>query len=73
MADVQVENGFTRIANELMEVVMLQKFNGSQFKIILAIWRYTYGFSRKSHDFSLTFLSKATNIHKQQVKRKSVV
>jgi len=51
-----------------MEVVMLQKFNGSQFKLILTIWRYTYGFSRKSHEFSLTFLAKAANIHKQQVK-----
>jgi len=68
MANVQIENGYTKIANELMEVVMLQKFNGSQFKLILTIWRYTYGFNRKSHEFSLTFLSKATNIHKQQVK-----
>lgn len=68
MADVQIENGFTRLANELLEVVMSQKFNGTQFKIVLAIWRYTYGFKRKQHEFSLTFLSNATNIHKQQIK-----
>lgn len=66
--DVQTEHGFTRVANELLEVVMVQKFNGTQFKIIMAIWRYTYGFSRKSHEFSLTFLSNATGVHKQRVK-----
>lgn len=68
MADVQAENGFTKIANELLEVVMQQKFNGTQFKIIMAVWRFTYGFCRKEHEMSLTFLSNATGVHKQQIK-----
>jgi phage replication O-like protein O len=69
MTNVQPENGFTRVANELLEVVAYQKFNGTQSRIILTLWRYTYGFSRKEHDLSLTFISKATGIHKQQVKK----
>lgn len=69
MADVQAENGYTRIANELLEVVMQQKFNGTQFKIIMAVWRFTYGFQRKDHELSLSFLSKATGVHKQQLKQ----
>jgi phage replication O-like protein O len=68
MANVQAEHGFTKIANELLEVVMQQKFNGTQFKLIMAVWRFTYGFNRKEHELSLSFLSKATGIHKQQVK-----
>lgn len=68
MANVQAEHGFTKVANELLEVVMQQKLNGTQFKIIMAVWRFTYGFSRKEHDLSLTFLSKSTGVHKQQIK-----
>lgn len=68
MADVQKEHGFTPIAHEILEAVMVQKFNGTQFKIILAVWRFTYGFNRKDHEFSLTFLSKATGVHKQTIK-----
>lgn len=68
MANPQPDN-FTRISNELMENIPLYKFNGTQLRIIVVILRYTYGFSRKQHTMSLTFLSKATNIHKAQIKR----
>ena len=43
--------------------------NGTQFRIVLAIWRYTYGFNRKSHNISLAFLADVTNTNKQQVGR----
>jgi phage replication O-like protein O len=69
LASPQKENGFTPIANEILEACMGAKFNGTQFKIIIALWRYTYGFKRKEHDFSLTYLAKATGIHKQTIKR----
>lgn len=65
MADVQPENGYTRIANELMEKILLHKFNATQLKIIIAIMRYTYGFNRKSHAISITFLMKAINSSKK--------
>lgn len=64
---VQLENGYTRIANELLEQVILYKLNASQLKIVFTIIRYTYGFNRKSHSLSLTFLSKATGISKRYV------
>lgn len=69
MIGPQVEDGFTRIANELMEQVPKFKFNGTQLRIILVIWRYTYGFKRKEHEISLTFLSEAINASKSQVDR----
>ena len=64
---VQLENGYTRIANELLEQVILYKLNASQLKIVLIIIRYTYGFNRKSHSLSLSFISKATEISKRYV------
>lgn len=69
MKSPQLENGYTRIANEILEVVSKAKFNGTQFKILIIIWRYTYGFNRKDSEFSLKFLSEATNCNKQQIKR----
>lgn len=69
MANPQKENGYTPIANEILEKISQLPLNGSQYRILLIIWRFTYGFSRKEHELSLTFISTATNIHKQQVKR----
>lgn len=67
MASPQIENGFTRIANELLEAIYSTGFNGTQFKILLCVIRYTYGFKRKSHDLSISFISKATGVSKRYV------
>jgi phage replication O-like protein O len=69
VANPQKEDGYTPIAHEILEAVSKQPLNGTQFRILTVIWRYTYGFNRKEHELSLTFISKATEIHKQQVKR----
>jgi phage replication O-like protein O len=69
MADVQAENGYTRIANELLEAITRYKFNGTQLKIVMAVIRYTYGFSRKDAELSLVYLSKATGVDKRNLRR----
>lgn len=69
MADVQPENGFTIIAHELLEVVPKYKFNGTQLRIIMVVWRNTYGFGRKDHEMSITFFVKATGLGKTQIDR----
>lgn len=69
MANPQKEDGYTPIANELLEQIYKLKLNGTQFKIILVIWRYTYGFNRKEHQLSETFISKATETNKKQISR----
>lgn len=69
MADVQLEHGYTKIANEILERMALTKLSPTQFRLILVIWRYTYGFNRKDHEMSLSFLAEATGIHKQRIKQ----
>ena len=69
MQNPKLENGYTRIANEILENIAKTKLNGTQFKIVMVIWRYTYGFCRKEHEFSLSFLSQATDTNKNQIKR----
>ncbi|WP_187298829.1 replication protein [Geobacillus thermoleovorans] len=69
MVDVQLENGYTKIANEILERLALTKLSPTQFRLVLVIWRYTYGFNRKDHEMSLSFLAEATGVHKQRVKQ----
>lgn len=67
MANPQKENGYTPIANEIMEAIYSSPFNSTQLKILLFILRYTYGFSRKEHKMSLNFISKGTGISRRYV------
>ena len=69
MINVQLENGYTRISNELLEELAKLNLNGTQARIVYTIFRQTYGYQRKEHDISITFLSKATNINKMQIQR----
>ncbi|SHI76073.1 phage replication protein O [Geosporobacter subterraneus DSM 17957] len=67
MASPQKENGYTAIANELLEQIYQANFNATQLKIILFIMRYTYGFNRKQHEISIGFIVKGTSISKRYV------
>ncbi|MBZ9537053.1 replication protein [Cytobacillus oceanisediminis] len=69
MADVQLEHGFTKIANELLEHMATIKLSPIQYRLIFVIWRYTYGFNRKEHKFSLSFLGNATGYDQRQLQR----
>jgi phage replication O-like protein O len=69
LADVQLENGYTKIANKILERLALTKLSPIQYRIIFVIWRYTYGFNRKEHTFSLSFLSEATKYDQRQLQR----
>ena len=65
--DVQLENGFTKIANQMLQIIYGTNFNATQLKIILCVIRYTWGFNRKKHSFSISFLSKATGVSKRYI------
>jgi phage replication O-like protein O len=69
LADVQPENGFTRVANEILERMALTKLSPIQYRLIFVIWRFTYGFNRKEHALSSGFLSKATDYDERQIRR----
>ncbi len=67
MAGPQLENGFTQIANELLEAIMRTNFNATQLKIIFCVIRFTYGFQRKSHTLSISFISRHIGISKRNI------
>lgn len=65
----QLKNGFTRIANEILDEVSRLPLNGIQFRIVLAVWRNTYGFGRKDAELSLSFLAESIRSTKKTVGR----
>ena len=67
MADL--ENGYTRIANEILEEMAKIKLSPTQYRILFVVWRYTYGFQRKKHQLSLTFLAEATQCDLRLIQR----
>ncbi|MHA6481306.1 replication protein [Paenibacillus sp. strain BS8-2] len=69
MEDAEHKGNFTQIGNDVLEHVARSKFNGTQFSIILVILRYTDGFHRNEHEFSIGYLAKAICANPVQVKR----
>ncbi|QJT71674.1 replication protein O [Psychrobacillus phage Spoks] len=69
MANPQLNNGHTRIANEIFEQIMKTNLNGTQFRLVLAVWRYTYGFQRKTNEMSTSFLAKVIEANRTQINR----
>ncbi len=42
----EISNGFTKVANELIEALACQNLSGRELRIVLAIIRKTYGFQK---------------------------
>lgn len=64
MANVQTENGYTMIANELLEALIRYKFPPNStlpFRICIFVIRKTYGYHKKMDVISLSQFQRATN------------
>lgn len=68
-ASPQLENGHTRIANELLEVMAICRFCGTEFRIILFIIRKTYGWGKKTNVLSYGVIAKGTKSDIRYIKR----
>jgi len=65
----QRENGFTAIANELMEALSKYRIPGEQMQCLLFILRKTYGFNKISDNIALSQFVKGTDLKKSSVIR----
>lgn len=70
-----LDDGFTRIANEILEAVMHAGLSQHQLLVFMAVMRKTYGFNKKSDWVSNEQLSKLTGIlpHKCSVAKSALV
>ena len=62
-------NGYTAVANELLEAIIIYPFSSAEFKIVFAIIRKTYGYRQKHTPLSYGALSKLTGIDKRYLRR----
>lgn len=47
MSNPQIENGYTKIANELLEALIQAELSGAEYRIVCFIIRQTYGYNQK--------------------------
>lgn len=64
-----LDNGYLRISNELLEAIVLFDFTSRQLKVLLSLIRVTYGFNKKQDSISGWQLSKMTNISQQNISK----
>jgi phage replication O-like protein O len=69
MASPQTENGHTRLADELLDALIRHPFSKRQYKIILAVIRKTYGFSKLMDDIASSQLAEMTGIGEANCRR----
>lgn len=68
MANPQPDQ-FTRLSNELLEALMFYPFGGLELRIVLSIFRATYGWNKKLAYMSYGYISRMTNIGRRDVIR----
>jgi len=67
MASPQLENGFARVANELLEALAGSGVTSRESKVLWAVLRETYGYSRKTRTVSYGRIAKLTRLGRQHV------
>jgi phage replication O-like protein O len=69
MASPQLEDGYTKLSNELLEALGRIRVPGEAMQILLVIMRKTYGFQKKSDAIPLSQFYLATGIIKPSIIR----
>jgi len=69
MAKPQLEDGHTRIANEILEHLMQQHLAPNQWQVLMCIFRKTYGFQKKVDYIANSQIVESTKLCKAVVSR----
>jgi phage replication O-like protein O len=63
----QKEDGYTPIANELLEAILLADLSKRQLLVVMAIARMTFGYSKKADALSTVQIASMTGINRPKV------
>lgn len=66
---VQLENGYTKIANELYDAIIKWRLSSYEHRVLIWIIRKTYGWNKKHDWISLSQFQKGTNIPQPHICR----
>ena len=67
MANPQKENGYTAIANEIMDALAKMDLSSSESRILRVVLRKTYGWNKPNDQISLSQFQKLTSLSRQMV------
>lgn len=65
----QCEDGYTKLANELLDALCAVRIPGEPMQVFLTILRKTYGFGKKTDRIALSQFTESTGIAKTHVSR----
>jgi phage replication O-like protein O len=65
----QLERGYTRIANELLEAIAKYPLTGGEMRLLMAVIRSTYGWGRKEAVLYIAELAQMTDLSPRHAKR----
>lgn len=67
MASPQLENGFTRIANETLEQLSSVQMSGTEWQFVMCLFRKTYGFNKSEDWITGSQIVAMTGLKKERV------
>jgi len=67
MASPQLENGYTRLANETLEALSTVQMSGSEWQFVMCLFRKTYGFNKKEDWITGSQIVVMTGLKKERV------
>jgi len=68
-ASPQLENGYIKIANEIIDALVGYRLAGEQMQCLLFVLRKTYGFNKKSDAISIVQFCQTTGMKRENVYR----
>jgi phage replication O-like protein O len=63
----QTEDGFVKIASELVDQLAFLHLSGNEWQIVWAVWRKTWGWQKKEDAISLTKLQELTGLSRPAI------
>jgi phage replication O-like protein O len=63
----KVEEGFTRIASELFDAILIYGFTGRQLAVLMTVIRKTYGYNKSQDDMSASQIGEACGVARNHV------
>lgn len=69
MSNPQTEDGYTRLANELLDAIIKFDFSKRQYAVVFAVIRMTYGYNKKSDALSIWQIANMTGIDRSHVSK----
>ncbi|MHA1703379.1 MAG: replication protein [Promethearchaeota archaeon] len=69
MASPQIEDGYCKISNELLDAICTMNLSAYESKLFWFIVRRTYGFNKKNDRISYNQFQQSTGIRQQHIKR----